>query len=435
MHKRQIKVFILVALLLNMFVLPAVAYEKIAVAVNGSQILSLNEVERIAIANPDIADVVVISGSEVMLVGKVPGTTNMHVWWSGGRESYSIEVVTNDVPIANEIKRILGLDDIKVSKAGKTVILEGKTKDKYQKSRAEQIASAYGEKVVNLLEISQPIQVKIEAKIIEISKTKSTELGIKWGNNPSSPGSFQFGQSPNPDWKTTYNYVSSAGNDVSITGSTWNQATAISGGAPWGQQWGKLGGYFDINAQLNALVTQGAAKILSQPNIVTISGENASILVGGSIPIPISGQNGSIAVEWKEYGIKLDVTPEVNSEGLINGKMKAEVSALDWGSGHRVTFGVTNIPPLTIRKAETVIALSSGQTMAIGGLYSNVDSKNVTKLPLLGDLPVLGALFTSKSFVKDETELIILITPTIVDAADYLPQKGLSAEMKSEIAK
>lgn len=421
MHKRLIKVFILVALLLNVFVLPALADEKIEVAVNGSKVVSLDGVERIAIANPDIADVVVMSDSEVMLVGKVPGTTNMHVWSRGGRESYSVEVVTNDVPIANEIKRILGLEDIKVSKAGKTVILQGRTKDKYQKSRAEQIASAYGEKVVNLLEISQPIQVKIEAKIIEISKAKTTELGIKWGNDPAKPGSFRFGQTVNP--LETYG-------DSQV----YNQALARPSNVG-GKSWGGLGGYWSINAELNALITQGAAKVLSQPNMVTLSGENGIILVGGSIPIPVSNLNGSIAVDWKEYGIKLDVTPEVNSEGLINGKIKAEVSALDWSSNHQVILGANlKIPPLTIRKAETVIALSSGQTMAIGGLYSNVESKNINKLPLLGDLPVLGALFTSKSFSNDETELIILITPTIIEAADYMPNKGLSAEMKSAMA-
>jgi len=422
MHKRQIKVFILLAMLWSIFIFPAMAYEKIAVEVNGSRVLNLAEVERVAIANPDIADVVVISGSEVMLVGKTSGTTNMHVWSGSGRESYLIEVITNDVPIANEIKRILGLENIQVSKAGKTVILEGKIKDKYQKNRAEQIASAYGEKVVNLLEISQPIQVKIEAKIIEISKVKSTDLGIKWGNDPGKPGSFQFGQTVNPLEKYG-------------DGEVYNQALARPGNVG-GKSWGSLGGYWSINAELNALVAQGAAKVLSQPNMVTVSGENASILVGGSIPIPISNLNGSLSVDWKEYGIKLDVTPEVNSEGLINGKIKAEVSALDWSSNHQVILGSNlKIPPLTIRKAETVIALSSGQTMAIGGLYSNVESKNITKLPLLGDLPVLGALFTSKSFGKDETELIILITPTIIDAADYIPNKQLTTEMKSAIAK
>lgn len=448
MHARWIKVFLLSALLVSMLALPALAYEKVEVAVNSSRILMMDGVDRIAVANPEIADVIVISGSEVMVVGKAPGTTSMHVWAGRGRASYTIEVAANDVPIANEIKRILGIDDIKVTKAGKTIILEGKTKDEYQKQRAEKIAAAYGEKVANLLEISQPIQVKIEAKVIEISKRKSQSLGIKWGNDPANPGSFRFGQTPNKDWNITYPMTKTtttydgAGNPTGSTRTTedrtgviWNNGVARDRFGSYGQQWELLGGYWDINAQLDALVQTGAAKVLSQPNIMTVSGQNANILVGGQIPVPISSSNGTVTVEWKDYGIKLEIAPEVNSEGLINGKIKAEVSALDWSNAVALS-AIIKIPAVTTRKAESVIALSSGQTMAIGGMYSRADSTSVSKMPLLGDLPVLGQFFTSKSFSKDETELIILITPTIINPDDYLPKDSqISAGLKTEINK
>ena len=432
LRKRNLYITILLVLCSIFIVSNVAAADNITVAVSQSRVMTFSGVERVAIANPEIADVVVISATEVLLVGKSPGTTTLHIWSNEIREMYQVEVVADDASIANEIKSIIGFDDLKVSKIGKTIILEGKVNSQYQKARAEKVAEAYGEKVVNLLEMTKPLQVKIEAKIIEISKAKSTELGIKWGNDPSKAGTFQFGQSPNPNWTTTRHYITPNGDDASVSGNTWNQAIALSGGAIWGQQWGALGGFFDINAQLNALINQGAAKVLSQPYMVTISGESGSILIGGQIPIPISNSNGSITVEWKEYGIKLDVTPEVNSEGLINGKVKAEVSALDWSSDHQITLGANlKIPPLTTRRAETTIALSSGQTMAIGGLYSRVDSTNITKLPFLGDLPILGALFTSKSFAKDETELIILVTPTIINPAEYLPRTSL--EMKEFI--
>ncbi|HBS61053.1 MAG TPA: hypothetical protein DEA44_17540, partial [Firmicutes bacterium] len=143
----------------------------------------------------------------------------------------------------------------------------------------------------------------------------------------------------------------------------------------------------------------------------------------GEIPIPVSNQNGTITVEWKEYGIKLHIAPEVNADGLINSKIQAEVSSLDWSSNRQVIIGGNlKIPPLTTRKAESVIALASGQTMAIGGLYASTESRSVTKLPILGDLPILGSLFKSKSFSRDETELIILLTPTVLDPKDYVPQ-------------
>jgi pilus assembly protein CpaC len=397
---------------------------RIWVAVNSSQLLPFHGVERVAVANPEIADVMVISGSEIMVVGKSPGRTSMHVWSWNGRTSYVVEVATDDAPIANEIRRILGINDIKVAKVGKTIILEGRVTDKYQKLRAEKIASAYGEKVVNLLEITQALQVRIEAKVIEISKRKSTDLGIKWGNDPAS-GSFRFGQTPMTDWKVKYGDGSEA--------NTWNNALSLGdyGHRKWGQSLGPLGGYWDINAELDALAKTGAAKILSKPYTVTLSGETANILVGGQIPVPVSNNNGSIVIEWKDFGIKLDIQPEVNSDGLINSKVKAEVSALDWANAVAVGTNM-KIPSLTVRKAEAVVALKSGQTMAIGGMYASSEAKSVTKVPLLGKLPVIGALFTSKSFAKDETELIILVTPTIVDLdGDMLKQ--LTPELKKEV--
>jgi len=401
LSKRTLYILILLVLCNILIVSTVAAAENIAVAVNQSRVMTFYDVERVAIASPDIADVVVVSATEVLLVGKSPGTTTLHIWSAGKRESFQVEVVADDVPIANEIKKIIGLDDLKVSKVGKTIILEGKVNSQYQKARAEKVAEAYGEKVVNLLEMTKPLQVKIEALIIEIDRQKTKDLGMKWGNDTSSTGSFLFGQSyTNP----------------------------LGGGLPFGQ----LGGYSPINAQLTAMIKNGSAKILSRPNVITLSGEKANIMVGGQIPIPISNQNGQISIEWKDYGIKLNIAPEVNAEGLINSKIKAEVSSLDWNSTHRIQIGGNmNIPPIIMNTAETSIALSSGQTMAIGGLLSNQTSKDVTKVPFLSDIPILGKLFTSTSYSRGETELVIFVTPTIVDPAEYLPP--MTQEMKEFI--
>jgi pilus assembly protein CpaC len=166
---------------------------------------------------------------------------------------------------------------------------------------------------------------------------------------------------------------------------------------------------------------------------VTLSGETANILVGGQMPVPIASNNGNVTIEWKDFGIKLDINPEVNSMGLINSKIKAEVSALDWANAVSVGTGM-KVPSLTMRKAEAVVALSTGQTMAIGGLYSSRDTQAISKLPVLGNIPVLGALFTSKSFSKDETELIVLVTPTIVVAENLIPQQ-VTPELNKEVKK
>jgi pilus assembly protein CpaC len=420
--RRMVSIVMLIIFCLAM-PLTAAAAEKLAVAANQSQILNIGGVERVAVANPDIADIIVVSGSEIMLVGKAPGTTTLHIWAGGSRMSYEVEVGTNDTQIANDIKTILGYSDIRVSKVNKSVILEGKVNDQYQRMRAEKVASAYGEKVINLLEITRPVQVKIEARIIEINRQKTDNLGIKWGNEPATPGTFRVGQTPMSDWKTTYPASGTSGND-------YNNALVDS--KPFGKSWGGFGGYWDINAQLEALVKKGLAKILSQPNVITLSGEKASIVVGGEIPVPVSIQNGTVTVEWKEFGIKLIIEPEVNNEGLINSKIKAEVSDVDWNSGHTIGLSASfQIPPINKRSAEAAVALSSGQTMAIGGLISSTTTQAVTKIPLLADLPVLGKLFTSKEFSHDETELIILITPTIVNPKEYVP--NMTNELKDTV--
>lgn len=374
--------------LLIVWSLPVLAAgDPIRLSVSESKSISFNNIERVAVANPVIADVVVLSGNSLLIVGKSPGATSLHVWSDGERYPYTLEVVSSDETVAAQIREILGYPGIKVSKVGKTVILEGTVRDQYQRDRAEKVGGAYGEKVVNLLEVSRPVQVKMEAKIVEISKEKASDLGVVWGNSVTSPGTFAFGQGQS------------------------NSALSRN-------QWGKMGTYSDINGQLNALITNGSAKLLSQPNMVTLSGEKANILVGGEIPVPVSRDNNDITIEWKEYGIKLEIQPEVSLEGLIKSKIKAEVSTLDYASSLRINIGDNLIiPPLKTRKAESTIGIFSGETMAIGGLLASEESKSVTKVPLLSSIPVLGNLFKSTSFSRGETEVVILITATVVQDA------------------
>ncbi|WP_371365445.1 Type 3 secretion system secretin [Sporomusa rhizae] len=389
---------ILVIIIMLASAAAASADEKLTVAINQSRILNFNAVERVAVANPEIADVVVVSGVEVLLVGKAPGLTTLHIWAGHSVYSYLVEVGAADVTIANDIKNILGLTDISVSKVNKTIILEGAVNDQYQKSRAEKVASAYADKVVNLLEITRPLQVKIEARVVEINRQAAKDIGIKWsGNAAGTPGNFYLGQS---------------------------MANSL---AP--KAFGNLGTYAPINAQLDAMIKNGLAKILSQPNMITLSGDKANIMVGGQIPVPVGLNDGRISIEWKDYGIKLDIAPEVTAGQLIQSKIKAEVSTLDWTDEHKIELGLgMKIPPIKIRKAETSIAMSSGQTMAIGGLISSEVTKDVTKVPLLGDIPVLGSLFKSTSFSRGETEVIIFITPTLVNPAEYVPEQTRDME-------
>lgn len=348
MNKRRFLFGITLWLCILIISIPATVFgQSYEVAVNQSQVLNIEGVKRVAIANPAIADVLVVSDREVLLVGKAPGITSLQVWTDRVPNVYSIHVSGPEYYIGK--------------------------------------------------------QVKIEAKIVEIDRGKIKNLGLKWGNDVTNPGSFAFGQG--------------------ITNSEV------------GKLWSNFGSYADIQAQLDLLIRDDYAKMLSQPNMITLSGTKANILVGGQMPVPVSNDNGQISVEWKDYGIKLEIEPSVNAEDSIYTKVKAEVSAIDWNDSHKIyitTSGLA-IPPIIMRKADSTIVLSSGQTMAIGGLISSEMSKDVQKIPLLGDLPILGNLFKSTSFTRNETELLIFITPTIVDPNEYVPNS--TTEMKKEINK
>ncbi|MBP2650416.1 MAG: type and secretion system protein [Firmicutes bacterium] len=378
--------------------------EWLMVPLNQSLVLSFDNVERLAVANPEVADVVMASSNEIVIVGKAPGKTSLHVWSRGTRQSFVVEVSQDDSGASAEIKGMLGYHDVQVSVVNKNVILQGLVRDQNEKARAEKVAAAFGDKVVNLLTVTDPIQVKLEAKVVEINRQKINNLGIKWGGDDptSAAGTFLFGQ---------------------------GMTNALVPGV-----FGNLGTYSPLNAQLSALVTSRLAKVLSKPSMVTLSGEKANILVGGQVPVPVANSNGQIMIEWKDYGIKLDIEPVVTGENLISTKLKAEVSTLDWSSDHQIGISAgLKIPPLNIRKAETAITLVSGQTMVIGGLISADNSRDQVKVPFLADIPIIGSLFKSKSFSRDETELIILVTPTLVDSKiDDLPMTKEMQELVAE---
>jgi pilus assembly protein CpaC len=195
-----------------------------------------------------------------------------------------------------------------------------------------------------------------------------------------------------------------------------------------GSVFGKLGTYAGINATLNALIANNDAKILSQPHMITMSGTRASILVGGQMPVPTTNSNGSSNVEWKNYGIELDIEPVADPDGNITCKVKASVSTLSSDAGS--TINGTTLKGLVSREASSEISLASGGTMIIGGLLSSEDSKNMSKIPLLGDLPIIGQFFRSASTSHTEKELLILITPTLVDTTSSI---SVTVPMKDEL--
>ena len=415
MMKTMRKIIPLLLAFCFMFYLSGVALAaSLLMEVNQSKHLdsgSSYEITSVAIANPEIADVTVLSRSEMLVIAKKVGTTTLVLWTADGmRQEYAVNVQNRDTETAIAIEGLIGYPGVTIEKISDQLLLRGTVSNQLEKNRAEKIAQMYGAKdakVVNLLELTQPTQIRLEAKIVEISTDRVKDLGLSFANAAKiengivtlgSSGVFGIGQS----------FTNSRDPGSS-----------------------RIGDYAPINATLNALISNGEAKILSQPSMVTMSGEKADILVGGEIPIPVSNQNGQVTVEWRSYGIKLHIEPVVDESDRITSKVMAEVSSLDWNSSVAVNTNGLSIPALRSRKAETVISLPSGNTMAIGGLLSSEESRQVQKIPLLGDLPILGQFFRNTTTSRDRKEVIILITPTLVDETTAL---HISDEMKSLLA-
>ena len=401
-------------LLSCMLVAVPVWASNMTVGINQSRVIDAGGVKQVAIANPEIADVIVVAPGEVMLVGKKAGTTSLSLWRYGTRYDYTVVVDGNDDGLAANIESVLKYPDVHVSAVGGKIILEGMVENQYEKSRAEMVAASYGE-VKNMLQMRHPKQVRIESRVIEISTDKVKNLGIAFGNKASgdsdsdtislgTEGTFGFGQS-----HTNTNKID--------TGKPFN----------W------FGSYADINAQLNALVKKGDAKILSEPYVIAMSGEKANILIGGEIPVPVNTDDNTVTVEWREYGIRLDIEPTVQEDNSVDSKIKTEVSSLDWSSAVNATSATgVRIPGLLSRKADSHVIMQPGMTMAIGGLISSTESKSVSKVPLLGDIPILGQFFRNTSKTRERKELLILLTPILVDS-DYKPVMSGEAERLSNM--
>lgn len=363
-----------------------------------------SKITRVTVANPAIADVVVLDKVKLNIIGKALGSTSLSVWSANGmRQDFVISVCNTDTATAQFIKQSMGLDGVQVAKVGDKLVLQGTVENQYELNNALGMAKVYAgeDNIVNLIQMKNPTMVNLSALVIDISGKDASDLGFKYG----------------------------VASDIS----TSNGHTSITFGTAGDFYGGK--DFYDtthhpfqnVDFMIQALASQNKIKVLSRPNITTMSGEEAEILIGGELPIPTS-KDGEISVEWKPYGIKLKIKPQVDQESKITSKVEAEVSGID--ASVSVPTSAGKIPGLISRKASTMLSVPDGQTMAIGGLMNSDESKVITKVPILGDIPIIGEFFKHTSTSKDKRELMILITPTIVTNND--PVKG-SSKMLEEV--
>ena len=413
----KIKSKIAGVLLSCMLVAVPVLASNMTVGVNQSHMIDAAGVNQVAIANPEIADVIVVAPGEVMLIGKKPGTTSLSLWRYGNRIDYTVVVDGSDEGTAGIVQGVLKYPGVHVSMAGGKIILEGMVENQYERTRAELIASSYGT-VTNLLQMRHPKQVRIESRVIEISTDKVKNLGIAYGNAAGNDSGSSGGNSS-----------VSLGTEGAF-GAGQSHSNKVDTGRPF--NW--FGSYAEINAQLNALVKTGDAKILSEPYVIAMSGEKANILIGGEIPVPVNTDDNAVTIEWREYGIRLDIEPTVQQDDSVDAKFETEVSSLDTTSSNNATSSTgIRVPGLLSRKATSHVVMQPGMTMAIGGLISSTESKAVSKIPLLGDIPILGQFFRNTSKTRERKEILILLTPILVDS-DYKPVMSEEAERMSKLS-
>ncbi len=350
-----------------------------------------DSITRVSMADPSIAFDVTIPPNQVLINGVGVGSTSLIVWGrTGAARMYTIEVTADIASLQSQIDELFPGAGLSVTSTGTSVVLSGQVRDPAVVATALELAATQGIPVVNNVEAPPPNQILLHVEFAEVSKTALKEVGgdLIRIMNPSHIGD-AFGSEDTQ----VIEALSEGFVNLLIEGD---------------------GGRLD--AIIRALKSTGEFKSLAQPNLVTREGEEASFLAGGEFPFPIiqgGGGNNAVTIEWREFGVKLDFTPTITNSGNVRLQVAPEVSALDFANG--LTYEGFSIPSLLTRRVETDVELRPGQTLAIGGLLDSKMLSEVDKIPILGDIPILGMFFRSEAARQERTELLVLVTPHILD--------------------
>ncbi len=352
--------------------------------VTGQQrVLSLPGVTRIAIVDPKVADVKVVGSGDVLVTAIAPGETDLTVWQGQKIVKYTVTVSepSKQSGVTEALNRQLGragLLGARATMVGGTVFLEGVVDTQADLKKAEIITRALGGEVQNMLKVGAARMVELDVEFVEVSKSSIDRIGIRWPTDITA------------DLRMTYSsntVLRGGGADFS----SFN-ATAVANAS------------FGLALQFN----DGITRTLARPRLVTASGREAKFLAGGEVPIPIVTDE-RMYIEYKEYGVRLQITPIVDGSGTVQTKILTEISDLD------ESVAVSGIPGLLSRRVDTEVTVHDGETIVLTGLMHVVEGKDVTKVPILGHIPIIGELFKSRRFRDRQTELVVFVTPRIVD--------------------
>lgn len=363
---------------------------RLRITVQKSQTIEVDETfTEVLVGDPAIADVLPMTNHTIYILGKGVGSTNVSIY-NKSKELIGIldlEVAYDAVGVGAAIRHSVPGAKVKVASVNGRLMLNGTVPDAPALTKVLNLANQFAPGAVsNALSVGSPQQVMLEVRFIEANRTAGRELGVRWD-------------------VVGKKFAAATGNGL------------ITSTSPFGAILGALlSGGVDADVLIEALEEKGVARRLAEPNLVALSGDTASFLAGGEFPFPVGADEDEVRIEFKKFGVGLTFTPTVLSGGLINLEIEPEVSQLDLTTTLRLAN--IEIPSLIVRRAHTTVELRDGQSFAIAGLLQANHSKATQQLPWLGTVPVLGALFKSNSYQKNETDLVIIVTPRLVRPAN-----------------
>lgn len=364
-------------------------------------------IRRISIGDPAIADAVVVSPREVLVNGRTLGSTTLFVWdVNGNRRIYNIEVTVDAAALQRQLRALFPREQISVTASGNMVILSGRVSAATVAARALEIARGTGATVVENLNVPPAQQVLLQVRFAEVTRTAATELSTQLGvgrNIVLVPTDINSGGGIDPERVASGSGVVETLSDGLVRLFLFQNDIGIA-------------------AIIRALKAQGLFRSLAEPNLIALDGTEASFLAGGEFPYPVpqgGAGNNTITVVFREFGVRLRFVPRVTAAGNIRLDVEPEVSSLDFSAGLRLSGFA--IPTLLSRRAKTQVELRPGQTFAIAGLLDNSILNNMSRIPILGDIPILGNLFRSREVRQRRSELLVLVTPRLVEALNASP--------------
>jgi pilus assembly protein CpaC len=426
------------------FVTEVADVQRVKVTLNKSRTFRLDvPFSTIVSGSSDIIDVKSLSDQLIYIQGKKTGTTNVLLFDASMRQIgiIDVEVTVDTANLEHNIRTSTGTQGIRVSASEGQVVLSGTAADAVAADRAMAIATGAlaregrDAQVVNAMSVAAPQQVMLEVRFLEVFRQSGRDLGVNlFGANASGSqvgvsglgNVIRGGRRGNPGLPPTPNGLP----DLVTAG------TLASGATPYGSlltQVMKLSNGTTLDALITALETKGALRRLAEPNLIALSGDTARFLAGGEFPVPIpntsSGGFPTISIDYKKFGVELAFVPTVLSRGVINLRVEPSVSELDFANA--VTIAGTTVPSLTRRDARTTVELRDGQSFAIAGLLQSRNRQDVSQLPWIGSVPVLGTLFRSSSYQQEETDLVIIVTPRLI--APVVPGQRLASPLDSRL--